>query len=248
MRFEGLPGEFSQRNFGQVEIRFLDGTGRKVHFFASRLKWSRWVKVTLVDDECTEPLVRTLGEHFVKFGGVPLCAIFDQAKTVVVRWKPKGFIPASPFRIVVFFPSDQGSVDGTRINANHEALLDRVCQAQGPFSWMRILPLFGKIEDLLGTFVRTLRSTSFRNEARDALTIEEGFGAIEGLATGTEGSGYFGHGLLPLSMATQHLILGLHQVVGIEEVPLEKRLVPDSFWVWVQHAGCPQRCFLGIFI
>jgi transposase len=90
MRFEGLPGEFSQHDFGQVEIRFLDGTSKRVHFFASRLKWSRWVEVTLVDDECTETLVRTLAEHFAKFGGVPLCAIFDQAKTVVVRWKPTG--------------------------------------------------------------------------------------------------------------------------------------------------------------
>jgi transposase len=90
MRFEGLPGEFSQHDFGQVDIRFLDGTCRRVHFFASRLKWSRWVEVTLVDNECTETLVRTLAEHFSKFGGVPLCAIFDQAKTVVVRWKSTG--------------------------------------------------------------------------------------------------------------------------------------------------------------
>jgi transposase len=90
MRFEGLPGEFSQHDFGQVDIRFLDGTCRRVHFFASRLKWSRWVEVTLVEDECTETLVRALAEHFSKFGGVPLCAIFDQAKTVVVRWKPTG--------------------------------------------------------------------------------------------------------------------------------------------------------------
>jgi len=90
VRFEGLPGEFSQHDFGQVDIRYLDGTCRRVHFFASRLKWSRWVEVTLVDDECTETLVRTLAEHFAKFGGVPLCAIFDQAKSVVVRWKPTG--------------------------------------------------------------------------------------------------------------------------------------------------------------
>ena len=46
MRFEGLPGEFSQHDFGQMEVRYLDGRIERVHFFASRLKWSRWVEVT----------------------------------------------------------------------------------------------------------------------------------------------------------------------------------------------------------
>jgi hypothetical protein len=41
MRFEGLPGEFSQHDFGQVRVRFIDGSSRIVHFFASRLKWTR---------------------------------------------------------------------------------------------------------------------------------------------------------------------------------------------------------------
>ena len=60
MRFEGVPGEFSQHDFGQVELRFLDGSRKLVRFFASRLKWSRWVQVSLVDDERAETLVRTL--------------------------------------------------------------------------------------------------------------------------------------------------------------------------------------------
>ena len=38
MRFEGLPGEFSQHDFGEVNVRFIDGTVRKIRFFASRLK------------------------------------------------------------------------------------------------------------------------------------------------------------------------------------------------------------------
>ena len=48
VRFEGLPGEFSQHDFGQVDVRFLDGTRKRVHFFASRLKYSRWAEVTIV--------------------------------------------------------------------------------------------------------------------------------------------------------------------------------------------------------
>jgi transposase len=40
VRFEGLAGEFSQHDFGHVDVRFIDGTERRVHFFASRLKYS----------------------------------------------------------------------------------------------------------------------------------------------------------------------------------------------------------------
>src|SRR5206468_297306 len=32
-RFEGLPGEFTQHDFGEVDVRFLDGTTKRVHFF-----------------------------------------------------------------------------------------------------------------------------------------------------------------------------------------------------------------------
>ena len=38
VRFEGLPGEFSQHDFGEVRVRYQDGTEEVVHFFASRLK------------------------------------------------------------------------------------------------------------------------------------------------------------------------------------------------------------------
>jgi transposase len=92
MRFEGLPGEFSQHDFGQVRVRFLDGSSRIVHFFASRLKWSRWVEVSLVDNEVVETLVRKLATHFERFGGVPLCAVFDRPKTVALRWGDDGVV------------------------------------------------------------------------------------------------------------------------------------------------------------
>ena len=92
MRFEGLPGEFSQHDFGQVRVRFIDGSVRIVHFFASRLKWSRWVEVTLVDNEVVETLVRKLAEHFDRFGGVPLCAVFDRPKTVALSWSDDGVV------------------------------------------------------------------------------------------------------------------------------------------------------------
>lgn len=90
VRFEGLPGEFTQHDFGHVDIRFVDGTKQRRHFFASRLKYSRFVAVTLVPDEKVETLVRALVEHFEAFGGVPLLAVFDRPKTVALEWKRNG--------------------------------------------------------------------------------------------------------------------------------------------------------------
>jgi transposase len=90
VRFEGLPGEFTQHDFGQVDVRYLDGTKKRIHFFASRLKYSRWVEVTIVPDEQTETLVRTLVDHFTAIGGIPLLAVFDRPKTVALRWAKDG--------------------------------------------------------------------------------------------------------------------------------------------------------------
>jgi transposase len=92
VRFEGLAGEFSQHDFGHVDVRFLDSTTKRVHFFASRLKYSRWVEVTLVPDEQTETLVRAWVDHFAAIGGVPLLAVFDRPKTVARKWTRDGHV------------------------------------------------------------------------------------------------------------------------------------------------------------
>jgi transposase len=92
IRFEGLPGEFSQHDFGEVRVQYQDGTEEVVHFFASRLKYSRWAEVTLVPDEQVESLVRALVEHVAAFGGVPLVAVFDRPKTVALKWGRDGVV------------------------------------------------------------------------------------------------------------------------------------------------------------
>ena len=92
VRFEGLPGEFSQHDFGEVEVEFGNGTARRVHFFASRLKYSRWAQVSLVDDERVESLVRALVDHFAAMGGIPLLAVFDRPKTVALAWRRDGVV------------------------------------------------------------------------------------------------------------------------------------------------------------
>jgi transposase len=92
VRFEGLPGEFSQHDFGEVLVRFLDGAEQRVHFFASRLKYSRWAEVSLVPDEGVETVVRTLVDHFAAIGGIPLVAVFDRPKTVALTWGRDGVV------------------------------------------------------------------------------------------------------------------------------------------------------------
>lgn len=85
VRFEGLPGEFSQHDFGHVDVRFVDGRKKRVHFFASRLKYSRFARVTLVENERVETILRCLARDFVAFGGLPLMAVFDRPKTIVKK-------------------------------------------------------------------------------------------------------------------------------------------------------------------
>lgn len=90
VRFEGLPGEFSQHDFGQVVVRFERGAPRTVRFFATRLKYSRFAQVSLVPDERVESIARPLVEHFAAIGGVPLLAVFDRPKTVALKWRKDG--------------------------------------------------------------------------------------------------------------------------------------------------------------
>jgi len=92
VRFEGLPGEFSQHDFGEVDVRFDDGSKKRVHFFASRLKYSRWVQVSIVPDQRVERLVRSLVAHFEAWGGVPLLAVFDRPTTVALKWQKDGTV------------------------------------------------------------------------------------------------------------------------------------------------------------
>ncbi len=85
VRFEGVAGEFAQFDFGEVDVRLNDGTRRRVHFAAYRLKWSRFMHVTLVPNERAEALVRALLAGFAASGGVPLRVVFENPKTVVLR-------------------------------------------------------------------------------------------------------------------------------------------------------------------
>ena len=128
VRFEGLPGEFSQHDFGQRRVQYADGRIEVVKFFASRLKYSRYVDVQVVANEQQETVVRSLLKAFEHFGGVPLMGVFDNMSSAVksrevtaegevtVHWTDRfaqvcmdcGLIPLAcwPYR-----PQQKGSVE-----------------------------------------------------------------------------------------------------------------------------------------
>lgn len=123
VRFEGVAGEFSQHDFGQVHVKYGNGTLETIHFFASRLKYSRFSKVILVRNERIESLIRALIVSFEAFGGVPLVGVFDNPKTIAyshigaeVEWNPTFAQVAIDLRFGVelctpTFANQKGSVE-----------------------------------------------------------------------------------------------------------------------------------------
>jgi transposase len=82
VRFDGLPGEFVQFDFGQVKISFRDGTDVKVRFFTGILKYSRYRHVEIVQDEKAETLARCTVACFAAWGGAPKQWVYDNPTTV----------------------------------------------------------------------------------------------------------------------------------------------------------------------
>lgn len=85
-----VPGEIARHGFGQVDVRFRDGSERSLTFFVSRLEYSRWVMASLVPDQTVETCVRTMVAHYRVMGGVPLLAAFDRARPVGIRTDADG--------------------------------------------------------------------------------------------------------------------------------------------------------------
>ena len=83
VRFEGLPGEYAQVDWGEVRnFPFLRDEGLTRYFLAVRLKFSRLVHVEFACDMRLETLLRILLRAFMAFGGVPWICVFDNMKTV----------------------------------------------------------------------------------------------------------------------------------------------------------------------
>ena len=87
VRFEGLPGEYAQFDFGEAWVRYRSGFREKIIFFAGRLKYSRYIHIELVANQRSETVVRSLIACLEAFGGSPKEWVFDNPRTIrLTRW------------------------------------------------------------------------------------------------------------------------------------------------------------------
>jgi len=87
IRFEGLPGELLQIDWGEVRnfpFTHPDLKGKTRYFFAARLKYSRSMWVRFTTDMREETLLRCLIACFVDLGGVPWVVTTDNMKTITL--------------------------------------------------------------------------------------------------------------------------------------------------------------------
>jgi transposase len=94
VRFDGLPGEFVQFDFGQCRVTFRDGVSMKVRFFEGVLKYSRYRHVVIVRDERAETLARSTVACFAAWGGAPKQWVYDNPTTV---WYDRNERVAHPY-------------------------------------------------------------------------------------------------------------------------------------------------------
>jgi transposase len=87
IRFEGLPGELLQIDWGEVRnfpFTRPELLGKTRYFFAARLKYSRYMWVCFTSDMTSETLLRCLIACFVELGGVPWVVTTDNMKTITL--------------------------------------------------------------------------------------------------------------------------------------------------------------------
>ena len=87
LRFEGVPGEYLQIDWGEVRDFPISRAGMENqtrYFFAARLKYSRYMYVSFHTDMREETLLRCLIACFQEIDGVPWAVVTDNMKTAVL--------------------------------------------------------------------------------------------------------------------------------------------------------------------
>jgi transposase len=83
LRFEGLPGEYLQVDWGELRaFPFAQQPPATRYFLVCRLKYSRWSWLRWTHDMRQETLLRGLVDCFGAAGFVPWVVVFDNMKTV----------------------------------------------------------------------------------------------------------------------------------------------------------------------
>lgn len=87
LRFEGVPGEFLQIDWGEVREMAFTKAGMENqtrYFFAARLKYSRYMYVSFHTDMREETRLGCLIACFTTIDGVPWAVVTDNMKTAVL--------------------------------------------------------------------------------------------------------------------------------------------------------------------
>jgi len=97
---EELPyAEQAQVDFGEYNMRLLDGKRKKVRFFAMVLSRSRMKFVCFTDKPFTaKSVVQAHEKAFEYFGGIPKTMVYDQDKTMIVDENIGDVILTSDFK------------------------------------------------------------------------------------------------------------------------------------------------------
>jgi len=83
MRFEGLPGEYLQVDWGEIRrFPFTQQEPVTRYVLCCRLKYSRWSWIAWTSDMRQETLLRGLIDCLLALGFVPWVLVFDNMKTV----------------------------------------------------------------------------------------------------------------------------------------------------------------------
>jgi len=83
VRFETIPGEQLQVDWGEANIDYDEDEETTEYFFTARMKYSRYTYVEVRDNMKLETLINCILHAFEDLGGVPWSLSFDNMKTVV---------------------------------------------------------------------------------------------------------------------------------------------------------------------
>jgi hypothetical protein len=106
--------------------------------------------------------------------------------------------------------------------------------------------LLDEAHDLVGELVGRLRATRAGQQAGEAVALEGGLSLVVGGARHAEQRSRLGLVDAVLAGVAKHLVLHLHEVVGIEEARAMEPRGADGFGPRVEHAKLAQPIALGL--
>lgn len=140
----------------------------------------------------------------------------------------------------------QLALDAARVHLNLEPLADGLGQLLGSQGSIHSSLLSNERHNLAGQLVAALRTAFERNQAEESFLLKGCLRLIKRRARKSEGVGGLADGSFVDVNLAQHLVLDLHEIVGIEEVAVLEQRIGDSFWMRVESAVTAERLVFGL--